>query len=261
MEYLDVRDMAQVEKTVAQHKPDILFHLAAETDVDKSEIEIQHAYMTNTMGTENVALTCQKEGIDLVYISTAGVFDGEKAEPYIEFDTPNPGNVYGKTKWEGERIIMALLTRYYIVRAGWMIGGKEKDKKFVAKIIKLMEEKDELIVVNDKFGSPTFTKDFSKCLVTLLQTGRYGTYHMTNQGTCSRYEVACKIKEYLGRDDVSIKPVTSASFPLPAPRVRSEAMDNFKLHLLGLDTMRHWEEALFEYVTASFKPDFSKGQK
>lgn len=257
MEYLDVTDLLKIREKIKEYKPDIIFHLAAETDVDKAETEVNHAYLVNTLGTENIALVCQEFNIELVYISTASVFDGEKDEPYTEFDRQNPKNIYGKTKWEGENIVKDLMNRYFIVRASWMMGGKEKDKKFVAKIIKLLEERKEISVVNDKFGNPTFTEDLSRCLVKLIETKRHGTYHMSNQGVCSRYEIACKIKEYLGKDKIRIKPVTSESFPLLAPRPRSEGMENFKLNLLGLNTMRPWQEALYDYVTNYYM----KGEK
>ncbi len=257
MEYLDVTDFLKIREKIKEHKPDIIFHLAAETDVDKAETEVNHAYSVNTLGTENIALVCKEFDIELIYISSATIFDGEKDEPYTEFDRPNPKNIYGKTKWEGEKIVKDFMNRYYIIRGSWMMGGKEKDKKFVAKIIKLMEERKEISVVNDKFGSLTYTEDLSRCLVKLVETKRHGTYHMSNQGACSRYEIACKIKEYLRKDKIRIKPVTSEAFPQKAPRGRSEAMENFKLNLLGMNTMPPWQEALYDYVTSYYK----KGDK
>ena len=253
VEFLDVRDSTSVFKIVEEEKPDMIMHLAAETDVDKCEMEIDHAFITNVMGTQNVALACQKYDSMMTYISTAGVFDGTKCEPYTEFDKPNPINIYGKTKWEGEKIVKDLLHRYYVVRAGWMVGGGRKDKKFVAKIINQLNKTNKLKVVTDKLGSPTYTVDFSNCLNELIKTGYYGLYHMTNKGNGSRYDVAKKVIEVLERDDVFIEPVSSAHFPLPAPRSRSEMMLNYKLELLGMNYMRPWEEALREYIELNFK--------
>lgn len=251
--YLDVRNLNQVLGLAEKIKPEIIIHLAAETDVDKCELKPDHAYWTNTVGTQNVALTCQKEEIVMVYIGTIGVFDGSKSEPYTEFDQPNPINIYGKSKFAGERIVHSLLRKYYIVRAGWMMGGGlGKDKKFVAKIIRLMDETNELRVVTDKIGSLTYTWDFSRCLSDLIETGRYGLYHCTCKGYASRFEIAKRIAEYLRRSDVIIKPVTSDHFPLPAPRPRSEASNNYMLGLLGMDKMRHWDEALIEYLTVEW---------
>ena len=248
IKHLDIRDPGGLLKAIEGFRPDIVFHLAAETDVDKCEIEPEHAYLTNTIGTENVALACQKADTIMVYISTAGVFDGSKNEPYNEFDTPNPINIYGKSKWEGEKIVGSLLRKYFIFRAGWMIGGGKKDKKFVGKILNLLKTKNELSVVNDKIGTPTFVDDMAKCMISIIKTGRYGLFHMANKGICSRYDIACEIVKILGRKDIKVNPINSAAFPLPAPRSNSEAMVNLKLNLLGLNSMRTWQEALRQYL-------------
>jgi dTDP-4-dehydrorhamnose reductase len=254
VQLLDVRRLEMVRSMVDEVKPDMVMHLAAETDVDGCELHADQAYLTNTIGTQNVALICQKHDVEMVYISTLGVFDGNKPAPYTEFDSPNPVNVYGSSKLEGERIVDRLLRKYYIVRAGWMMGGgPRKDKKFVAKIIKLMDTNRSLRVVNDKIGSPTYTEDLSRSLAELIQTGYYGLYHCTNKGCTSRYDVARKIAECLHRSDVSIEPVTSAYFPLPAPRARSEASTNYMLGLLGMDKNRPWNEALKAYLQSEWK--------
>jgi dTDP-4-dehydrorhamnose reductase len=254
IEYLDVRSYKQVDDLVKKVKPDIVMHLAAETDVDKCELQPDHAFQTNTIGTQNVSVVCQKHGIVMVYISTIGVFYGDKIDPYTEFDNPNPINVYGQSKLEGEKIVQNLLSQYYIVRAGWMVGGgPEKDKKFIGKIIRQIGEKTSLKAVNDKIGSPTYTFDFSRCLADLIETGYYGLYHCTNKGYCSRYDVARKIVEILGRSDVTVEPVSSAYFPLPASRARSEMSRNYKLELLGMDTTRKWENALEHYIKTFWK--------
>ena len=247
---LDITDKDGVFKIISGLKPDYVFHLAAETDVDRCEKEPDHAFKVNTIGTENIALACQQNGVKLLYISTAGVFFGDKSEPYIEFDAPNPANVYGHSKLQGEVIVRDLLSEYFIVRAGWMVGGWEIDKKFVYKIVQQLKEgKTELRVVSDKFGSPTFTKDFAKNVVALVKTGRYGLYHMTNKGSGSRHDIALKIVEFMGlKDKVLVTPINSAQFPLPAPRARSEMMRNYHLDLIGLNFMPHWEESLKEYI-------------
>lgn len=249
IEFLDVKNYNEVTKLIEKMKPNAIFHLAAETDVDLCEKKPDHAYITNVLGTENIALLCQKFTILMVYISTAGVFSGDKLEPYTEFDEPCPLNIYGKTKLEGEKIVQNLLNEYFIFRAGWMVGGWTVDKKFVYKIIKLLKTEREINVVDDKFGSPTFTFDFAKNLMTVVNTKRYGLYHMTNKGTCSRYDIAVKIIEFadLG-GKVKVNPVSSAEFPLPAPRARSEMMRNYKLDLLGLNNMPQWEESLARYI-------------
>ena len=254
-ESLDVRDPSAVMTVVASTKPDVVLHLAAATDVDRCEQEPDWAYHTNAIGTQNVALACQASGATLIYISTAGVFWGDKPEPYTEFDAPRPANLYGQSKLAGEQIVASLLSRYYIVRASWMVGGGSLDKKFVGKIVRLIVEgKNPLRVVNDKWGSPTFAKDLLTGIHRLLPTGYYGLYHMANPGSGSRYDVALAVRDALQRPDVSITPVSSDEFPLPAPRARSEVLRNLKLELLGLHRMRPWQEALLEYVQTELVP-------
>jgi len=255
IEYLDVRDHAAVLAMALRVKPDMIMHLGAETDVDKCEVEIDHAYKTNTLGTQNVAYVCRKLDIEMVYISTAGVFYGDKIEPYTEFDTPRPANVYGDSKLQGEHVVRQLLTKYYICRAGWMIGGGgNKDKKFLNKIMQQIQKgSKEIKAVNDKFGSPTYTVDFSACMANLIATGYYGLYHMGNIGSCSRFDIAKKAFEILGITGVKLTPVSSAVFPLPAQRARSEAMTDCMLNLRGINLMRPWEEAVTDYVVSSFK--------
>jgi len=254
IQHMDVRNYGNVKEVIERSRPDMVMHLAAKTDVDKCELEPDDAYLSNTIGTQNIALLCQKHDIEVVYVSTIGVFDGNKSEPYTEFDEPNPINVYGKSKLGGERVIQDLLRRFYIIRSCWMVGGgPDKDKMFVAKIARLLDKTNELKVVNDKIGSLTYTMDFSECVADLIETGYYGLYHCTNRGYASRYEIALRIVEFLGRSDVVVKPVSSAHFPLPAPRGRSEASRNYKLELLGIDKMRPWDEALKEYLEKEWK--------
>jgi len=248
MHAMDVTDYSQVEGKVKETKPDIILHLAAKTDVDKCEIDIDETFRVNVLGVQNVALVSQKFDILMVYLSTAGVFGGEKLEPYTEFDKPNPVNIYGKAKLEGERIVQDLLNKYFIIRAGWMIGGGEKDKKFVAKIVKLCREKEEIMAVNDKFGTPTYAKHLLQTIKELIKTSFYGLYHIGNKGMCSRYDVAMEIAKFLG-NKTKIVPVNSDFFPLPAPRTRSEAIRNYKLDIIGLDNMPTWQEALQEYLS------------
>ena len=244
---LDVTDPVKVRNEIKKRKPEFVLHLAAETDVDRCEKEADHAYLTNALGTQNVALACQEAGAVMIYISTAGVFGGGKSEPYTEFDQPDPANIYGRAKWEGEKIVRFLLDRYYIVRAGWMIGGREKDKKFVGKIVRQFGEKDKILAVNDKTGTPTYARDLLEGIKKLITTGYFGLYHMANTGVCSRYAVAVEIGKILGKK-TPVEPVPSSVFPLPAPRADSEAMRNYKLELLGVHKMRPWQEALSEYL-------------
>jgi dTDP-4-dehydrorhamnose reductase len=249
IEEMDVRDRDLVQETIEDVKPSVVFHLAALTNVDDCEKNPDDSFLTNTIGTQNVALACLSTGATMVYISTISVFDGRSCEPYTEFDTPNPQSWYSLSKYQGELIVEKLLAKYYIARAGWMFGGGPEDKKFVAKIVELAQERDVLNIVDDKFGSPTYTKDIARGVERITHTGLYGTYHMVNTGGyCSRFEFAQKILEYAGVTSCDLQPVSSAAFPLPAPRPRMEAARNYNLELRGLDWMQPWQDALKNYI-------------
>jgi len=258
MGLLDVRDYGAVHEAILANKPELILHLAAETDLERCETDRDHAYLTNAIGTQNVALVAAELGLPLVYISTAGVFDGTKGdEPYTEFDRPNPINVYGGSKYEGELIVQHTVARHFIVRAGWMVGGLERDHKFVAKVVSQLRDGAKTIhAVTDKLGTPTYTEDFAQNLLALVATPFYGLYHMTCEGAGSRLEVAQAILEYYGRTDVEVVPVSSDFFAKTyfAPRPRSEMMRNYALQLRGLNRMRPWPDALRAYLDqADFK--------
>ena len=262
--YLDVREAKEVRAYAEKVQPDIIMHLAAETDVDLCENDIPHAFRTNTVGTQNVAYVCKDLDVPMVYISTAGVFDGKKEGLYHEYDPAIPVIVYGRSKLEGTEFVRSFLDKYYVIRAGWMIGGgPEKDKKFVNKIIKQIQGgATELFAVTDKFGTPTYTKDFVRCLLNLVATNYYGLYHMVCSGTGTRYDVACHILEVIGRQDIPIHQVGSDHFKeeYPAPRPRSEMMQNLALEMRGLNLMRPWKVALREYIE-DYYPDFVAEQR
>jgi len=246
---LDIKDPAGVMKAVKKAKPDFVIHLAAKTDVDRCQIEPDDAFLSNTIGTQNVALACQETGAVMVYVSTSGVFDGKKEGPYTEFDGPSPANTYGRTKLEGEKAVQGLLKKYYIVRAGWMIGGgQEKDKKFVGMMVRFFRERDEILAVNDKHGTLTYAPQLVEGIRDLMKTGYYGLYHMANTGVCSRYDVAVEIGRILGKN-IPVRPVDSSRFPSPAPRARSEALESYKLKLLGMAKMGTWQDALKDYLS------------
>jgi dTDP-4-dehydrorhamnose reductase len=249
----DVRDRAQVMKVIGETRPSLVLHLGAETDVDRCEREVDHAYTSNMVGTLNIALACQAYDIDLAYVSTCAVFDGNNPLPYTEFDTPNPLTVYAKSKLEGEKAVTSLLKRYYILRAGWMFGGRARDKKFVGRIAQLCQTEKEIRAVDDKVGNPTYASDLLKTVRVLTERKLYGLYHVVNAGTCSRYDVALEVARFLG-SSVNIKPVSSALFPASAPRSRSEAARAYKLELLGITTMRDWRAALEDYLESWLLP-------
>lgn len=246
---LDVSDWEAVRAFAPLRDCGLLLHLAAATDVDRCEKEPDLAYRANALAPELLARVCAERGIPMVQVSTGAVFAGNpKRESYSEYDSPAPMSVYGWSKLRGEEAVRERHARHFIVRAGWMMGGATEDKKFVGKIAaQLLEGKRKLMAVSDKRGSPTYTLDFARNLMTLVESGQYGTYHMANHGTCSRDEMARKIASFLGVDAV-VEPVPSSYFPLPAHRPDSECLRNLKLELLGLDRMPHWEKSLEDYL-------------
>jgi dTDP-4-dehydrorhamnose reductase len=248
MDILDVRNFKEVISFFKKVKPKKVIHLAALTDMDTCQRDIAHAYEINAKGVENVAYASKEIDAEMVYISTGAVFDGKKNGPYTELDETNPLNGYGQTKLRGEHFVQNILKKYYIFRAGWIIGGFEKDKKFVAKILQLLQVKNELKVVDDRFGNPTCVEDFSRNILKVIKTKQYGLYHLVNKGGCSRYDMAVKIVNFLDRKDVKIVPIRNIDYPSITPRARTEIMINYKLKKIGMDNMVSWEKALTVYL-------------
>lgn len=250
---LDVRNRDDVWEWVNETKPDIVCHLAAETSLEICEEEPDHAWLTNAIGTKNVALECRNAGIPMAYISSAGIFDGTKDGPYTEFDTPSPINVYGASKLQGEHYVRQYVPESWVCRAGWMMGGgAHLDHKFVHHVTEQLDAGVKQIhAVIDKSGSPTYAPDFAILFERLITGNDYGTYHTVSTGTCTRYDVARAIVEILKRDDVEVLPVSSLFFATTfhAPRPASESMRNYCLDLVDANSMRPWREALEDYLT------------
>ena len=242
---LDITDLDKVTEVVRHYRPVAIIHLASETDVDLCDRKPSHAYLVNSVGVYNIATAAADVGAKLVYISTAGVFDGEKDGFYTETDQPNPQNFYGRSKHMGELIVRGMLDDYIIARSCWMFGGgPQKDKKFVSKIIKQLDN-PEIKAVNDAYGSPTFGKDLVAAIKQLLREDAAGIFHLSNQGSCSRYDVAKFIIETL-QPDIKLIPVGLDYFP-GAYRVKNEAM------VSRIKLMRPWRDALKEYLETEWK--------
>lgn len=241
---LDITAAGKVKDFISSIKPDLVIHCAAMTNVDGCEGDPDMAYKVNAFGTQNIAVACQKVDTEMVYVSTDFVFAGDKDEPYIEFDETGPLSVYGKSKLAGENYVRNLLNRYYIVRTAWLYG---EGHNFVRTMLRLAEEKEYLEVVDDQVGTPTCAKELAIAISKLVGTDLYGTYHASNNGSCSWYEFARKIFELKGID-IEVKPITSDKLGRPARRPAYSVMRNFALESQGIYVMRDWEEALEEYL-------------
>ena len=256
--YLDFRNFTKYRKDVLDFDPDYLFHLGAYTDLEFCEKNINETYITNTLSVENASSIANELKIPLLFIGTAGIFDGKK-ELYDDWDIPNPLGHYARSKYMAEKFVQNNTNKYLICRAGWMMGGGlKKDKKFVNKIIKqIRSNKKELFIVDDKLGTPTYTLDFAKNVELLINKKCWGLYNLVCEGNASRLEVAEEILKILNlQEKIKINIVSSDYFSKEyfAKRPKSERLINYRLNLLSLNIMRNWKTCLVEYL----KKDFSE---
>jgi dTDP-4-dehydrorhamnose reductase len=252
LSFLDFRDLDAYKNDVEAFKPDYLFHLGAYTDLEYCEKNVEDTYLTNTISVENAVFIANALDIPLLYISTAGIFDGNK-DLYDDWDQPNPLGVYARSKFMGERYVVENAKRFLVCRAGWMMGaGPKKDKKFIQKLIKQIKEgKKELFIVDDKDGTPTFTHDFAKNVKALIEKEYWGLYNMVCGGQTSRLEVAHELLSLLGlSNEIKINVVNSDYFKeiYFAERPPCERLDNRKLKLRNINLMQDWKVALKEYI-------------
>ncbi|WP_317966254.1 dTDP-4-dehydrorhamnose reductase [Paenibacillus sp. CCS19] len=242
---LDITDLAQCRAALERIKPDAVIHCAAYTAVDRAETDSDAAYQVNAAGSRNIAIAAREAGAKLAFVSTDYVFDGRSTTPYNEYDRTNPLTVYGKSKLAGEQLVQSLHDRYFVVRTAWVYGAHGAN--FVRTMLRLGEAGGTLKVVSDQLGSPTYTADLAQMLLTLVTTEAYGIYHATNSGSCSWYEFAAAIFEEGGLAAQAV-PCTTAEFPRPAPRPAYSVLDHSALRANGLPPMRHWREALRDFM-------------
>ena len=252
LSFLDFREISAYEQDVKSFDPDILIHLGAYTSLEYCDTNEIDALNNNVTSLETAVHLSNDLGIPLLFISTAGIFDGEQ-ETYDDWDTPGPLGVYARSKVLAEDFITRNANQYFVMRAGWMMGGgPAKDKKFVGKIIKqIVEGNNELFIVNDKDGTPTYTHDFAAVARKLIETNRYGVYNCVCEGMTSRLEVAQEIVSLLRPEGgIKITQVSSDHFAKEyfSSRPPSERLINKKLDILGMNDMRPWRVALKEYI-------------
>lgn len=246
IEEMDITDAASVTKVITETNPDAVIHCAAYTAVDAAEENEAVCRKVNVDGTQNIANICKALDIKMIYISTDYVFDGEGTKPWEPEDERNPVSVYGQTKYEGELAVQNTLDKYFIVRIAWVFGINGKN--FVKTMLKLAETRDTLTVVNDQFGSPTYTFDLAKLLVDMVQTEKYGIYHATNEGICTWHEFACAIFKTAGIE-MNVLPVSSAEYAAKAKRPSNSRMSKEKLVENGFEKLPSWQDALERYIT------------
>lgn len=234
---LDITNAEQVNQVLKDKMPEVVIHCAAYTNVDKAEDDLKTAELINVTGTENIADACGKLGIKMVYISTDYVFDGTKDSPYTPQDKPNPINNYGMTKYEGEEAVRSFCEKHYIARTSWLYG--HHGKNFVETMLSL-KDKEELKVVDDQIGCPTWTVELANGILKLLDSKPYGTYHVCGSGHTTWYGFAKEIFKLSGLE-VNLKPCTTDEFPRAAKRPAFSIMENEGI-------CRNWQFALKDYL-------------
>lgn len=245
IEEMDITDAASVEKVITEADVEAVIHCAAYTAVDAAEDNVELCRRVNAEGTENIARVCKKLDLKMIYISTDYVFDGEGERPWEPDDERHPLNVYGQTKYEGELAVEKHLEKYFIVRIAWVFGVNGKN--FIKTMLKLSETHEELNVVDDQVGSPTYTYDLAVLLVDMAESDKYGRYHATNEGLCTWYEFAKEIFRQAGVE-VKVNPVTSDMFPAKAKRPKNSRMSKEKLDINGFHRLPTWQNALERYL-------------
>lgn len=253
LSFLDFRDFDKYRQDVLEFGPDWLFHLGAFTDLEYCELHAEDTYDTNTKSVEHAVAIANELNIPLLYISTAGIFDGLK-DVYNESDQPVPLGHYGKSKYLGEKYVQENAKSHLICRAGWMMGGgQKKDKKFIQKLMsQILSGKKTLHIVNDKMGTPTYTNDFARNTALLIEKNQRGLFNMVCGGLTGRLEVAHELIQLLNLSDtIKIEEVSTAYFSKEyfAERPACERLVNKRLNDLNLNVMRDWKVALKEYIT------------
>lgn len=241
----DITNQRSVFDYVKNINPNAIIHCAAYTAVDKAEDDKSTCWNVNVEGTKNLAIAAKQIGAKFMYISTDYVFNGEGKSPFKEKDEPNPIGYYGLTKYEGEKVVQQLLDKWFIVRISWVFGINGKN--FVKTMLRLAETRNELKVVGDQIGSPTYTFDLARLLIDMIQTNKYGIYHASNEGYCSWTEFAREIFKQ-ANVNVNVNSISTEEYPTRAVRPKNSRMAKQKLLDNGFTPLPSWQDAVKRYV-------------
>lgn len=242
---MDITDESSVDEVISKADVEGVVHCAAYTAVDRAEEERQLCFRVNADGTRNIAKACKKNHLKMMYISTDYVFSGEGEKPWKIDDETAPLNVYGESKYKGEEETIANVDKHFIIRTAWVFG--KNGNNFIKTMLRLGKEKEEISVVSDQVGSPTYTTDLAVLIVDMMETEKYGTYHATNEGFCSWYDFALEIFKQAGIE-VKVKAVSSEAFPVKAVRPHNSRLDKSKLSQEGFSLLPTWQDALSRYL-------------
>ena len=240
---LDITNKQQLESYFSKNELDYCINCAAYTAVDLAEEQSDLAYAVNAEGPKNLAEICKKYQVKLLHISTDFVFDGKKQTPYIETDMPNPLGVYGVSKWQGERYIQEVMEDYFIIRTSWLYS--EYGNNFMKTMLRLSETRDEISVVSDQIGAPTYAGDLAEVLIKIILSSppNYGVYHYSNSGTISWYDFAVEIFKQFGKK-IEVKPIKTKDYPTAAKRPKYSVLDTTKIENNFNCTIKDWQGSL-----------------
>jgi dTDP-4-dehydrorhamnose reductase/dTDP-4-dehydrorhamnose 3,5-epimerase len=245
IEDFDLTDAKATLDYCKEYSPDIIVHCAAYTAVDKAEDDQDKCYAVNVAGTANIAVAARTLDSKLVYISTDYIFDGQGDKPFEIDDTPVPINYYGRTKFEGEQKVREITEKYFILRTAWVFG--KNGNNFIKTMLRIGKEHGAVKVINDQFGSPTYTEDLAILICDMIFTNKFGTYHATNEGFCSWYDFACEIFKAADMN-VSVTPISTSDYPTRAKRPGNSRLAKTKLTLEGFNKMPEWQNAVIRYI-------------
>jgi len=249
---LDISNQEQVDRYFKSNNFNYCINCAAYTAVDRAEEEKEEAFLINAIGARNLAEACKKYGVILIHISTDFVFDGSKNEPYSETDIPNPINVYGASKLQGERNIQSILENYFIIRTSWLYS--EFGNNFVKTMLRLGAEKEELHVVNDQIGSPTYAQDLVEVVLEIIISGnkKFGLYHFSNKGAISWFEFAQAVFK-LGQISIKLNSIQTKNYPTPARRPKNSVLESSKIETAFKITTADWKNGLHQVIAKYYE--------